>query len=127
MKKLKGLKILGLYICEDSEILVFHTNEGLRGYRLEGECCSTSWFNDVIGVEALVNATVQEVESINMDYVDSDEYEEVKSYGYKIKTDRGYADIIFRNGSNGYYGARMYTCEPYIDSGYKKITQDWTA
>jgi hypothetical protein len=56
------------------------------------------------------------------------DYNVIRFYGYKIITDRGHCDIIFRNESNGYYGGyMMYTPVTYDTStGFTEIIDDWT-
>lgn len=52
-----------------------------------------------------------------------------EAYGYKIFTDKGQADIIFRNSSNGYYGGSLDDVVIDVDIPVmaKEITTDWSA
>ena len=49
-------------------------------------------------------------------------------YGVKIVTDKGRAEIVYRNSSNGYYGGAA----DYVDNFTRpidltEITEDWQA
>lgn len=131
MKELIGKKISGLRINEDQSILVFDTDQGTVGYETYGDCCSESWFADITGVSAMIGGTVQAVEEVSMyDYNVEDgrtrqEYDE--AYGYKLTTDKGYADIVFRNSSNGYYGGSIELLKRELSEGMTAIEDDWRA
>ena len=83
-------------------------------YFAEGECCSESWFSEVLpdwqfeqGNE-VVNVEMLEINKISQQIIAADkrtrqEYDEV--YGYKVMDNAGNdLIIVFRNSSNGYYG-----------------------
>lgn len=153
MKELIGHKVLHIHVNEDQSIIRFTDDEGSAiHYYAEGDCCSESWFADILMSSNFFNVTVTEVIEIEVpDWVqhlaNSDgrgRQEEDSVYGYQIKTERassGYyinsqwCDIIFRNSSNGYYGG---SCE-LMDIGkewcrkkleecvWEQITEDWKA
>lgn len=131
MKELIGKKISGLRINEDQSILVFDTDQGTVGYETYGDCCSESWFADITGVSAMLGGTVQTVEEVSMDGYNVEdgrtrqEYDE--AYGYKLTTDKGYADIVFRNSSNGYYGGSIDPLRGEPPEGMTTIEDDWHA
>lgn len=127
MHNLIGAKIIRIFISADNQILAFATNKGIFKYVARGDCCSQSWFNDITGVEALLNATVQNIEKVDLPDVCKSLSEYIQAYGYKIKTDRGYADIVFRNREwllRGGYLEEIHL--PSIDDD-KEITDDWIA
>ncbi len=131
MKELIGKKISGLRINEDQRVLVFDTDQGAVGYEAYGDCCSESWFADITGVSAMIGGTVQPVEEVSIDryHVEDgrtlQEYDE--AYGYKLTTDKGYADIVFRNSSNGYYGGSIDPLRGEPPEGMTAIGDDWHA
>jgi hypothetical protein len=131
MKELIGKKILELKVSADESSLIFITDAGSVWYETEGDCCSTSWFADVTGVQALIGGVVVSSEEVSMDSYNVNDgrgrSEEDQAYGYKLTTDKGYVDIVFRNSSNGYYGGWMSlrTGEPPKDT--RPITDDWQA
>lgn len=97
----------------------------------EGDCCSESWFADFLGVDALLNQPIEQFEEIELpDYTTDDgrgrqDFDRV--YGYRFTTPRGYADLIFRNSSNGYYGGEMHMKEGKYPETLAEITKDWKA
>lgn len=131
MNELIGLKILKILINEDNSRLAFITNKRMIYYAAQGECCSYSWFNDIIGVEALLDATVKSIErcSISSGRIEKeDDFILIQTYGYKIITNKGYADIIFRNYSNGFYGGFIEKLEILPNwHAMTPIEKDWSA
>jgi len=129
MKELIGKKITGLFVdSEDQGTLMFKSGEEELVYTGYGDCCSETWFADITGVDCLIGFTVISVESVELNDVFDErtrqEHDEV--YGYKIKTNKGYVDIIYRNSSNGYYGG---DCEfgGKPTKNMVEITDDWNA
>lgn len=131
MKELIGVKIFGLRINEDQSILVFDTDRGAIAYEVWGDCCSETWFADITGVAALIGGNVRAVEDVNMDGYNTldgrtrQEYD--LAYGVKLTTDKGYADIVFRNSSNGFYGGDIELLRGDLPEGLTAITDDWSA
>jgi len=118
---LVGKLIKGIYINKSSlDVLEFETDAGPMLYVAEGDCCSESWFADV-DCDNLIGGTVtsvKEIDGLPNELVDCFTRQEVdRVYGYKIKTDIGEGDIIFRNSSNGYYGG---WCQKWEDSKYNR-------
>lgn len=132
MKELIGKKVSAAYVGNADEVLLFLTDAGPIAYKTYGDCCSETWFADIVGVSALIGGTVRTVEdSVPDDYNDEDgrcrqEYDSV--YGHKVVTDKGYVDIVYRNSSNGYYGGScdLMSVAP-LPEGMVQITDDWKA
>ena len=131
MKELIGKKITGLRINEYQNVLVFDTDQGAVGYETNGDCCSETWFADITGVSALIGGSVATVEEVSMDGYNVEDgrarqqYDE--AYGYKLTTDKGYVDIVFRNSSNGYYGGSIDPLRGEPPEGMESIGDDWHA
>jgi hypothetical protein len=129
MKELIGKKVNALLVNSDQSILVFDTDGGDVVYRTDGDCCSETWFADITGVQALVGGTVADAEEVEMAAVEDgrtrQEYDQF--YGVKIKTDKGYADIVYRNSSNGYYGGSIDHVSMDRPDDMTAITDDWSA
>ena len=117
MKELVGKILTGIDIdASNQEYLTVHTTEGDFNYAAEGDCCSHSYFSEIMGVSFLDGEhKVKAVESIDLGAgvrkKDSDE--EVRVYGIRLLfNDDGWSTesmiIVFRNSSNGYYGG---SCE----------------
>lgn len=128
--ELVGRGVKGLWIGEDDELLVFECIDGLVGYRVDGDCCSNSWFSDITGVADIIGRNVIAVEGIPLCEYDMDQRErseEDQAYGTRLVTESGTADIIFRNASNGYYGGWASLAEVQTLDGLSPITKDWRA
>lgn len=99
-----------------------------------GDCCSECWWADAIGVKQLLDYEVRAAEEIDMpqpaNVNDRTRQEEDVVYGFRVRTERGVCDLIFRNSSNGYYGgeASYHWEEEYeVPEGYRQIISDWSA
>lgn len=127
---LVGRSISGVLVNHDQSILVFETDEGNLSYETDGDCCSETWWADIIGFEAIIGGVVIAAESIDLPEPEDDrtrqEYDQ--AYGLKITTTAGVCDIVYRNSSNGYYGggACPMTIIPDL-YGMTRVTGDWSA
>src|SRR5689334_11489147 len=115
MKEIIGKKIVGLQVSDGERCLSFVATDGRVTYHAVGDCCSESWFADIIGVQALIGGTVISVDEVDLPQPDPSDgrsrQESDSLYGYKITTDKGFVDIAFRCSSNGYYGGWLEPCE----------------
>ena len=136
LQELLGRTVTGLYVSDDQSLLVVTTDTGTLTFEAEGDCCSESWFADILGVEALLMHTVAAVEDVPLDDYNVKDgrgrQEEDAVYGHRLTTERGYADIIYRNSSNGYYGGWLNLVsyerdDPQNDARLKRILVDWRA
>jgi hypothetical protein len=131
MKELISKKITGMRINDDQSVLAFDTDQGTVAYGAWGDCCSETWFADITGVSALLGGTVQTADEVSMEGYNVEdgrtrqEYDE--AYGVKLTTDKGYADIVFRNSSNGYYGGSIELLKRDLPEDMTAITDDWHA
>lgn len=124
---LKDKIVKEIFVSPGEDEIRIVTDEGTMGAQAVGDCCSESWFADFTGVDALLNHRVLEVEIVDMDDPCDDRcrQEVDQVYGYKFKTEAGYADLVFRNSSNGYYGGWV---EPSTAlNATVPITDDWSA
>jgi len=131
MKELIGKTIKSLSVNADQSILSFETDHGQVNFEVWGDCCSTSWFADITGVHSLLDGKVANVEEVSMDGYNVNDgrcrQDEDIAYGYKIVTDKGHADVVFRNSSNGYYGGELSSGPKTAPEGMTIITDDWRA
>ena len=154
MKELVGKTIKEMYVNEDQSLLKFVTNQGDVIYETDGDCCSETWFADIIFNWKFFTSAVTEVteldvpewleRSVNKDGRTRQEFDQL--YGYNIKANivggNAYhgnnstsCDIIFRNSSNGYYGgscdlmnqASKWGQEKLEKAEWTQITEDWQA
>ena len=119
MKELIGFKINKIEVCgEYQENIVFHVGGSYRipagtvvyyGY---GDCCSETYFSDVLNQSNIIGkkiTRVEEVELIEGDYnARKSRQEEDNVYGFKIYAGDVFCLVTMRNCSNGYYGG---SCE----------------
>lgn len=132
---LVGHKIRSISVSD--ECLRFTTENGDVTYRVEGDCCSNSYFHDFVGVEKLLQA--ERVLSMNEVALDDAEprtgepyWEEcVRCYGFQIVSEHPQwgevtSAFSFRNSSNGYYGGWMELAEGAHED-LPAITADWVA
>lgn len=127
-----GATISAVLISE--ERLIFQTDRGLVTFRVDGDCCSDSYFYDFYGVKHLLkNGPVTAFEQVDlqpgdpgwhdcskhgeMPYDDGGDWHESREvYGYRITTVHPQFGPVtsvfsFRNDSNGYYGGWMSLVE----------------
>lgn len=85
------------FLCEDGDFLDFVT---------DADCCSETWFADIVGVVALIGHQIVLAEEVQLEDAQDDrtrqEVDEV--YGFRVFTAKGCCDVVYRNSSNGYYG-----------------------
>lgn len=77
-----------------------------------GDCCANCYIQNVDGSEALVDATVKQVEDLECQLSDEEEAEQseytvIDAWGHRIITDKGICNIEMRVSHNGYYGGSL--------------------
>jgi hypothetical protein len=134
MQEITGKRITGVFIGQmEGSIKFTFDNADPIVFGLDSDCCSESWFSEIINLDALVGHTVTEVRELQLPALDDGNcrQESDSFYGYGINTDAGYATIVFRNSSNGYYGGSCCPGTPDNVAGaeWTNIShlQDWTA
>lgn len=145
MDSLVGKTINSLSVSDDQGILAFDTDAGVIAYETWSDCCSTTWFADITGVDCLLGHSVTKAEDIHFERCPDDNYlraEIVRSeppqddrcrdmrdefHGERLTTVRGYIDIIYRNSSNGYYGGDAEEMTTAPSSNMTPIIADWSA
>jgi hypothetical protein len=150
-----GKKVRGVWV--NDEFLRFETDQGSVTYRVWGECCSHSYFHDIVGVRKLLDngpvVSVEEVElqSGDQGYHDPEcwlewegwtqegpntkcevDHESLTVYGYAFVTEHPEwgeqtTVVAFRNESNGYYGGWMDPTDDHPQESMSLVTEDWTA
>ncbi len=129
-KNLLGKTIIRVFVSEGEGQLVFDIGDGLLVYNAKGDCCSDSWFSDLTGVWGLLGGKVSLAEEISMDDYNVNDgrcrQECDQVYGYNLTTDKGRANVVFRNCSNGYYGGNLEG-GTNLEDVLVEITDDWSA
>lgn len=125
-----GKTVKRLYVSDGSEALKFVFTDGEEIiWETWGDCCSSSWWNDITEVNALFGTPILEFEEVQMDDVSSEsDWELIQAYGVKLTTQQGKPFFVFRNSSNGYYGGDFTVVDESAYSGWREITEnDWSA
>jgi hypothetical protein len=126
MKELLGRIVTNLRFYGDPEdepdMLRFTFDDGSELlYQVDGDCCSSSYFSDVIGLHWLKeNGPIAAVDAIPGGSYDPNTYDSIQVYGWRLTTEHPYwgpvtSVISFRNRSNGYYGG---SCSALNASSY---------
>lgn len=106
-----GKTVRALFIADDKKALKFVLNDDTElVVRADGDCCSSSWVEEIQGVEQLIGSpvvSVDDVDGVQETTNDDENFECLQFYGCKITTEKGYALIDYRNSSNGYYGGNL--------------------
>ena len=123
-----------IFINEDQSVIKFQfLNKAVGYFVTESDCCSETWFADIIGVKALLESgEILRIELKSMDLSqdnrsrqDSDEF-----YSIELTTNRGVCTFAFRNSSNGYYGGSAHYTECFdcvAHTKWTEITEDYSA
>lgn len=126
---LVGRKILGIYVSKGEHFLKFETDDGAIYYKAVGDCCSETWFAEILGFDNLIGEVVESCVYSNRiinkdDGKTRQEYD--RFYGFELITKKGMCLFVYRNSSNGYYGgwAERELC-PNINLKFRKIEDDW--
>ena len=126
-----GKTIRSIAVSDGERVLRIATTSGPIYFMTEGDCCSESWWADILGVQAAIGSVVRSVdvneEGSNID--DGRTRQEVDVvYGYTIHTTKGSLQLVFRNSSNGCYGGWCdATTEAPAVKRWTNITDDWSA
>lgn len=121
-----GNKIVQVEINGPKDLLIFTLEDGRRVFAsATGDCCSTSWFENVEGLECLLGQKIIEAAERAMpEPRDDEEHDHLQFYGWTLVTCRGRFDIEMRNASNGYYGGSCDLSFVEAKDTYGKKRQD---
>jgi hypothetical protein len=131
---LLGNRVKTILVSPDQEELVFRLSNGCDVVLItEADCCSETWFADIIGVSSLLNELITGVGILPETDPDDDRSRQSydTAYGFTLSTQKGVTTIAYRNSSNGYYGG---DCIAFVTlnydkdnlRGFKQITEDWS-
>jgi hypothetical protein len=132
---LLGSRVKTILVSPDQEELVFKLRNGCDIVLItKADCCSETWFADIIGVSSLLDELITGVSILPDTFPDDDRSRQSydTAYGFTLSTQKGVTTIAYRNSSNGYYGGdctALVTLNYNKDNlrGFKKITKDWSA
>jgi hypothetical protein len=74
-----------------------------------GDCCANCYVQHVDGADALMDATIKNIQDLDIPVPsdEEDEYSTVEAWGHRIITDKGVCTIEMRVVHNGYYGGSL--------------------
>lgn len=130
---LTGRTVTGLSVGPDEAFLVFHLDDFFVPnvvWDTDADCCSETWFADVINLAALLNHPVL---SVTQEFIDDPDCTRSRQEhdvvgAITITTLAGDCRVEWRNSSNGYYGGSVCRlAAPSDPSGCVPITHDWRA
>ena len=128
-----GRKVNKVFVNGDQNVLVLDTDKGLIGWQTIGDCCSETWFADILGLHSWIGHVIVDTDELETqhDVEDGRSRQDIDDvYGFQLKTMKGTTDIIYRNSSNGYYGGWMSGIDVTPDDlkDMEEITTDeWKA
>lgn len=135
LKVLLGKEVTGLRF-DGEGVLTFQTTEGEFHFVLAGDCCSSSYVTEILGVERFLGkGVVSHIEEAEYgERVPEAEYDKVSRHGLRLRCEQGdtYGEppellILWENLSNGYYDGNIETLEK-IETPEKMqpITANWS-
>lgn len=107
---LVGKTITAVHLADDKKAIRFDVDGGEPIVaKTDGDCCSSTWIENVENPGAIIGSPVLSADDIAMPSreLKRDDYEVVAFYGFKIATAKGECVIDYRNESNGYYGGNL--------------------
>lgn len=96
-------KLVRKVFYNENEITFVLDDDTKVSYRAVGDCCSSSYIEDLDNRDAFTNAIFVDVEEVDGETKDVSDWEVYKWTFYKFKTNKGMCTLSFRNESNGYY------------------------
>lgn len=116
-----GHIVTAIFLAEDRQAIKFTLDDGREVIAsCDGDCCSHTWIEDLVGEDAAISAPVLSVVDLDLpeelrQLTKTDNYEEeMQYYGCGIQTVKGRFLIAYRNSSNGYYGGSLLWGDAYL-------------
>lgn len=115
-----GKTITAIYLAEDKKAIKFDVDgsEPIIA-KTDGDCCSSTWIENVENPDTLIGSTILSVADLDMpeQSAKEEDYEVIAYYGMKITTAKGDCVLDYRNKSNGYYGGNLSWPGDYFYGG----------
>lgn len=106
IEELKDVEVISTFFTEKDITFILRDGDVLV-YNAVGDCCSSSFIEDIDDLQVLQNCKFLEVSSVSGETKEIEDCEVSKWTFYKFKTTKGYATLSFRNDSNGYYNGNL--------------------
>lgn len=143
MEHLKGQQVEAIYLADWEALVPLSPNRGndaLLGFKVKNrqnvfwyealpDCCDSTWFNDVLGVDALIGYPVLRLEEVSLpevrlpDLQPNGGHDVLRTYAINIYTLRGMGTVMVRNQSNGFYVGRVELIEEptYLNGPVRRL------
>lgn len=128
ISELVGANIDSIWVNSDQSQLVLVENAVAHVLTAEGDCCSHSWFEEVIGIPNITRqgSVIMDVFEIPLKTPAGLDADEEVFYGIAIRTNQGNATIVYRNSSNGYYGGTcLYSRQTVTEIALRTTKGEW--
>ena len=103
-----GRTIKAIFIAEDKLAVKFELTDGDPIIaRVDADCCSYTWIEDLGDVSQILDSPVVSVENLSLREDKETDDGAIRFYGCRITTRKGFTTIDYRNSSNGYYGGSL--------------------
>ena len=124
-----GKTVQRIYVGPGERQLWLEFSDGCLLLDTEGDCCSESWWADILGVKQLIGNPITDAEAIDLPDPQDERSRQLydQAYGIRIRTTGGECDLIFRNSSNGYYGGWFTASWEDTHGVAVEIKEDWHA
>lgn len=122
MNILVGKTVTAIYLADDKLAIKFDVEDREPIVaKVDADCCSHTWIENVENHEAVVGSPILAVEDLELPDDTTEETEDgrILHYGVQITTAKGTCTIDYRNESNGYYGGSMWW--PREDDSYNSF------
>ena len=136
LDRLVGRVVRAVFVNSDQSILALDVGDGVAAICADGDCCSETWFADIVGMDDLRGHAIVSAERIDVPdrFPQTNErtrQEEDEHYAIRLTTAAGTCVVVYRNSSNGYYGGESWVASntrQTVPDGYDLITGDeWSA
>jgi hypothetical protein len=133
---IEGRTVTAVIVGYEEQYLVLETTTGPVIWETDADCCSNTWFSDVVGLPSLLGHPIlaaSELADVSPFETEEEQnrtrQEEDKVYGVRLLTEAGVCDVVYRNSSNGYYGGSIYYVEAdrAYDGEYRIAGWHWRA
>ena len=135
LKRFEGRVVSGLFVSDCNHYMKIEIeNTDSVIFVTAGDCCSESWFADVIDADEFIGGTLGEnpleaAEGFGDPNDGRCRQDEDAIYGFNLVSDKGLCKVAFRCSSNGYYGGtiELYEKDDLKGTNWIQIKNEWPA
>jgi len=129
-ESLVGATLREFRVEQGEQSLAILADRGVIVLITDADCCSETWFADLLGVSNVLGKEVYQVDALDLPDPEDERsrQESDRAYGLRLTTPGGVCDIVYRNSSNGYYGGSAEVLDRDVDTAaWRVVTDDWQA